>query len=194
MSVGAGGGARLDERTVAALRAHARTSPLALWLNERFDHLASLGRIGRWQAICDLVAAEGLTNGKGEAITPAVVSAVWSRLKRARSRAVSGVADRSERHRIPEPVRLDVESTGIVRPAAPLPSPRPVRSMEDPPQRSEAEARELIAVQSGFMEVRYKKRNGFHRDARALEDELRARATAIGLPLGARICEPRDDS
>ena len=67
------------------------------------------------------------------------------------------------------------------------------KQTEAPPARSKQEVDELMAVQMGFMEVSYMKRNGFHREARALEDDLRARAAALGLPPRRRICEPRDD-
>ena len=68
------------------------------------------------------------------------------------------------------------------------------KQTEAPPARSKEEVDELMAVQMGFMEVSYMKRNGFYREARALEDDLLARAAALGLPPRRRICEPRDDS
>ncbi len=91
----------LSRVTLAGLQVPARVSPLAVWLEQRFDQLAALGRIGNWQAVCDLVAADGLTDAKGQPITSAVVSRVWSRLKirRQRDRETAGPGPRSDQDR-----------------------------------------------------------------------------------------------
>lgn len=174
----------LDERTLAALRVHSRTSPLSLWLAERFDQLAPLGRIGSWRAICELAAEEGLTDTKGRPLRPAVVSGVWSRLRRTRARQ-SALA----------PAQATVPSAPVsaaaIHDQRPMPAMTTVQavapSAAKPLKRSPEQVDALIRINLGFARVKHLKMNQAVGEARALDAQLRAECRQFDLPLPAEI-------